>query len=157
MVEATGPCLPPGYLIFYHLPTKVGNLPDRTGEMAPTLVWCHPCSNEDQSPHLFEAFLGLIVKSTNPPNTNKKLKAPLSRCRVLMFIYVWLSRATSIPQTHPNQARESMEDWLLLHVLAEGYKCYDFFPDSLLSWYGNLTTYRRPACRRNVRVEKFYN
>ena len=54
MVEATGPCLPPGYLIFYHLPTKVGNLPDRTGEMAPTLVWCHPCSNEDQSPHLFD-------------------------------------------------------------------------------------------------------
>ena len=78
--------------IFYHLPTKVGNLPDRvdsfpTGEMSPTLVWCHPCSNDDQSPH-FLTFFGLIQEHKSS-NRNKKLSAPLSRCRLLIFfIYV---------------------------------------------------------------------
>ena len=48
------------YFTFYRFRTKVENLPDHVdsfptgGGMAPTLIWRHPCFNDDQTPHLFD-------------------------------------------------------------------------------------------------------
>ena len=92
MVEATGPCLPPGYLIFYHLPTKVENLPDQvdsfpTGEMTPTLVWCHPCSNDDQSPISLTLFgLSQEHKSSNTSKKKENFRHPSLAVEFLFFL-----------------------------------------------------------------------
>ena len=114
-----------GNLIFYHFPTKLENLPDHvdsspTGKMAPTLMWCHPCSYDDQSPHLFD-FPWSSSRAQILQCKQKTFGALLSLAVEFLPLFTFEFRVLQV--SHKRTQINHVNQWrtdLLLHALTEG-------------------------------------